>query len=100
MSSKIWKYFSFGPHSTIIFSLLDTVDWDTPAHLAHGVCPKCQDTTCHPGEQRPSVYSTLPTPNIQALEKDISSLTGSNMDQAPRWNSQVQRGPVAIQKAV
>lgn len=69
MSSQIWKSFSFGPHSTIIFSLLDAVNYSTPAYVSHGVCPRCQDTTCHPGEQKPSVHSALPIPDVQDLGK-------------------------------
>lgn len=36
------------------------------------------------------MQSPLPTPKVQAIENDILSLIGSNMDQTPRWNSQVQ----------
>lgn len=36
------------------------------------------------------MQSPLPTPKVQALENDILSLIGSNMDQTPRWNRRVQ----------
>lgn len=66
ISSWIWKSFSFGPHNTIIFSPLDTVGSGILAHFAHGVCPRCQDTTCHPGCRNPVCTwpSSLPTSRI------------------------------------
>lgn len=46
-SSKIRESFSFGPHSTIILSPLDTVN---PSPFSPCGMTRCQGTTCYPGK--------------------------------------------------